>query len=92
MDRKSVQNDATQARYAIFLNPVDICGTATVGEISILALVAVMMKTMYSYHTKAGQIDLLLDFDGPDNIYTPGQSRIMISRTVTADEVGTSLV
>jgi len=92
VDRRSVENtNATQAEYAIFLNdPVDICETANVGEIEILGVsrcdgeeYCIKFTT-----TKAGQVDLLLDFDGPDNMYTPGTADVMISRTVTADEVG----
>jgi dockerin type I repeat protein len=91
-DRKSVMNtNATQAEYAIFLNdPIDICGTATVGEISIQG-VSRCNEGDYCIKfttTKAGQVDLLLDFDGPDNMYTPGTADRVISKTVIADEVG----
>ena len=91
-DRRSVENiNATQAEYAIFLNdPVDICETASSGEISILGVgrcngedYCIKFTT-----TKEGQVDLLLDFDGPDNVYTPGTADIIISHTVTAEEVG----
>jgi len=37
--------------------------------------------------SKAGQVDLLLDFDGGDNIYTPGTADLMIVQTITVDEV-----
>ena len=91
-DRKSVENiNATQAEYAIFLNdPVDICETAAIGEI---AIIGVSRCNSENYcikfsTTKAGQIDLLLDFDGPDNMYTPGTADVIISHTVTQDEVG----
>jgi hypothetical protein len=92
MDRRSVQNmNATQAEYAIFLNdPIDICETASIGEVAVLGVsrcdgenYCIKFTT-----TKAGQVDLLLDFDGPDNMYTPGTADVLISRTVTADEVG----
>jgi len=91
-DRKSVENtNATQAEYAIFLNdPVDICETATVGEVSILGISRCNDQDycIKFITSKAGQLDLLLDFDGPDNMYTPGTADRLISRTVTADEVG----
>ena len=91
-DRKSVENvNATKAEYAIFLNdPVDICETASIGEISILGVGRCNGEEYCIKFTtsKAGQIDLLLDFDGPDNMYTPGTADIIISRTVTAEEVG----
>jgi hypothetical protein len=91
-DRKSVENmNATKAEYAIFLNdPIDICETANIGEISILGVSRCNGEDYCIKFTtsKAGQVDLLLDFDGPDNMYTPGTADIIISRTVTADEVG----
>jgi hypothetical protein len=90
-DRKSVRNaNATQSEYSIFLNdPVEICQTAEVGSINLLG---VSRCDADSYcikfsASKAGQIDLLLDFDGGDNIYTPGTADLMISQTVTVDEV-----
>jgi hypothetical protein len=90
-DRKSVRNlNATQSEYAIFLNdPVEICQTAEIGTIELLG---VSRCDADSYcikfsTSKAGQIDLLLDFDGPDNVYTPGTADLMISQTVTADQV-----
>jgi hypothetical protein len=91
-DRKSVMNtNATQAEYAIFLNdPVDICETASIGEIAILGI-SRCSKGDYCIKfttTKAGQVDLLLDFDGPDNTFTPGTADRVISKTVSADEVG----
>ena len=94
-DRKSVQNqNATQAEYSIFLNdPVDICATANVGEISILG-VSRCSGSDYCIKlitTKAGQIDLLLDFDGQDNMYTPGTADRIITRTVNKNEVGKPL-
>jgi hypothetical protein len=91
-DRKSVMNvNATQAEYSIFLNdPVDICSTATVGQIELIGIgrcsgndYCIKFTT-----TKAGQIDLLLDFDGQDNMYTPGTADRVISKTVSVDEVG----
>ncbi len=92
VDRRSVENaNATQAEYSIFLNdPIDICETASIGEVAILGVsrcddedYCIKFTT-----TKAGQVDLLLDFDGPDNVYTPGTADVLISRTVTAEEVG----
>ncbi len=90
-DRKSVRNqNATQSEYSIFLNdPVEICQTAEIGSIDLLG---VSRCDANSYcikfsASKAGQVDLLLDFDGGDNIYTPGTADLMISQTITADEV-----
>ena len=92
VDRRSVQNmNATQPEYSIFLNdPVDICATASVGE---LELIGISRCSGEDYCikftiTKAGQVDLLLDFNGPDNVYTPNTADILLSQTVTAEEVG----
>lgn len=94
-DRKSQQNvNATQAEYSIFLNdPVDICATANVGEISILGVSRCSGEDycIKLITTKAGQIDLLLDFDGQDNQYTPGTADRIITRTVNKNEVGKPL-
>ncbi len=91
-DRKSVENtNGTIAEYAIFLNdPIDICETAQPGELEILGVGRCDGENycIKFVATKAGQIDLLLDFDGPDDVYTPGTADIMISRTIAANEVG----
>ncbi|MEO6133104.1 MAG: hypothetical protein ABIQ02_14780, partial [Saprospiraceae bacterium] len=91
-DRKSVQDaNTTQSEYAIFLNdPVEICKTAVVGEINLLGVSRCNADEYCIKFTtsKEGQVDLLLDFDGPDSIYTPGTKDIIISHTVTTDEVG----
>jgi hypothetical protein len=90
-DRKSVRNaNATQAEYSIFLNdPVEICQTAELGVIDLLGITRCDEDSYCIQFTtsKAGQVDLLLDFDGPDNIYTPGTADLIISETVTADQV-----
>ncbi|MBK9105238.1 MAG: T9SS type A sorting domain-containing protein [Saprospiraceae bacterium] len=92
VDRRSVENtNATTPEYAIFLNdPIDICATASIGDIAIIGVSRCAGEDycIKFTTTKAGQIDLLLDFDGPDNMYTPGTRDILLSRTVTADEVG----
>lgn len=91
-DRRSVENtNATRAEYAIFLNdPVEICRTAEVGEISLLGVGTCDGSTfcIKFIASKAGQVDLLLDFDGNDNVYTPGSADLMVTRVVTQDEVG----
>ncbi|MEP6647177.1 MAG: T9SS type A sorting domain-containing protein [Saprospiraceae bacterium] len=91
-DRKSVQDlNTTQSEYSIFLNdPIEICKTAIVGEVSLLGISRCNAEDYCIKFTtsKEGQVDLLLDFDGPDSIYTPNTKDIVISHTVTADEVG----
>ena len=90
-DRRSVENlNATQAEYAVFLNdPVDICETADTGS---LELIGVTRCNDEEYcikfvTTKQGQIDLLLDFDGPDDQYTPGTADVMLSFNVEPEQV-----
>ncbi|HZV70467.1 MAG TPA: T9SS type A sorting domain-containing protein [Saprospiraceae bacterium] len=91
-DRKSVQDlNTTQSEYSIFLNdPIEICKTAVSGEINLLGVTRCNAEAfcIKITTTKVGQIDLLLDFDGPDDMYTPGTRDIVISHTVTAEEVG----
>lgn len=91
-DRKSVEGiNSTRSEYAIFLNdPVELCETAVVGEI---ALYGISRCDAGDYcikftTTKEGQVDLLLDFDGSDDIYTPGTRDVLISHLVTAEEAG----
>lgn len=91
-DRRSVENlNATQSEYSVFLNdPVDLCETAEGGSIELLGVSrcagnAFCIKYIAS---KEGQIDLLLDFDGPDDLYTPGTADLMIAVMVDSAEVG----
>ncbi|HJW31350.1 MAG TPA: hypothetical protein VJ508_19110, partial [Saprospiraceae bacterium] len=90
-DRKSIPNvNSTQAEYAIFLNdPVEICQTAEIGNINLLGVARCDADSYCIKFTasKAGQVDILLDFDGPDNVYTPGTADLMISQNITADQV-----
>jgi hypothetical protein len=91
-DRRSVEGtNATQSEYAVFLNdPVDLCVTAEPGDV---VLLGVSRCDAGSYcikyiASKEGQIDLLLDFDGPDDVYTPGTSDVMLAIDVPASDVG----
>ncbi|MDQ3016763.1 MAG: T9SS type A sorting domain-containing protein, partial [Bacteroidota bacterium] len=91
-DRKSVENlNATQSEYEIFLNdPVELCRTAVVGEI---ALIGISRCSDEAYcikfiTTKEGQVDLLLDFDGGDDIYTPGTADVILVQDVDSAQVG----
>lgn len=91
-DRKSVElTNSTQSEYAIFLNdPVELCETAIVGEITLIGI-SRCDDGLYCIKftaSKEGQIELLLDFDGQDNIYTPGSSDVLITHAITADQVG----
>ncbi len=93
VDRRSVElMNLTQAEYEIFLNdPIDICQTAEAGEIELLGVGQCPGDNGYCINfiaSKEGQIDLLLDFDGPDDIFTPGTADIMVTQRVEADEVG----
>ena len=91
-DRRSIElTNATQSEYPVFLNdPVDLCETAEAGDIELLGVNRCgpgdyCIKFLAS---KEGQIDLLLDFDGPDDMYTPGTADVMIAFQVAEDEVG----
>lgn len=90
-DRRSVENmNLTQPEYAIFLNdPLDICRTAQGGSIDIIGISA-CDNTDYCIKfisTRSGQIDLLLDFDGRDNIFTPNSRDVMLTAFVRPGEV-----
>jgi len=91
-DRRSVQNaNATQSEYAIFLNdPIEICKTAIVGEINLLGISRCNAEDFCIKFTtsKEGRVDLLLDFDGQDSVFTPGTADVIIIQIVTSDEVG----
>ncbi len=94
VDRRSVENgNVTQAEYSVFLNdPVDLCETAEQGEIELLGVSRCDQEDycIKFVASKEGQIDLLLDFDGPDDVYTSGTADIMIAISVEADDVGES--
>lgn len=92
IDRMSRPNiNSTQSEYSIFLNdPIEICSTAEVGQVELLGISRCDAQgyCIKFQASKAGQVDLLLDFDGDDNIYTPGTADVMVARNVTQDEVG----
>lgn len=94
-DRKSVELlNLAEPEYAIFLNdPIDICETGEAGEIDFLG---VSRCTIDEYcikyrTTKEGQIEILLDFDGPDGVFTPGTADVQIITNVQANEVNTDI-
>jgi hypothetical protein len=92
VDRRSVRGvNATQSEYSIFLNdPVEICETAELGDLELLGIArcdadSYCIKFIAS---KAGQIEILFDFDGNDNLYTPGTADLMITQPVLPEQVG----
>lgn len=91
-DRKSVNNNnSTQSEYAIFLNdPVELCETAIVGEIALHGISRCDASNYCIKFTasKEGQVDLLLDFDGPDDIFTVNTRDVLITVDVAPEEVG----
>lgn len=91
-DRRSREDiNSAIPEYAIFLNdPIDICRTAESGDISILGVSRCGNEDycIKFVSTRSGQIDLLLDFDGQDDVFTPGTADIMISQLVNAGDVG----
>jgi len=96
--RKSVMGDSSgsgnvaEPEYDIYLNdPIDICETAEAGMIQLNGVTTCDGNANYciSYLTdKPGTINLLLDFDGDDDIYTPGTADIIMSKTLGMSEVG----
>lgn len=91
-DRRSVENvNATEPEYEIFLNdPIELCRTAQVGEITLIGIGRCSGEDYCIKFTasKEGQIDLLLDFDGDDNLFTPGTADIIIAHAVDSSQVG----
>lgn len=91
-DRKSIELfNATQSEYAIFLNdPVELCETAVVGQITLNGISRCDAGDYCIKFTtsKEGQVDLLLDFDGQDDVFTPGTRDVLITHIVTPGEVG----
>ena len=93
-DRMSVENaNMALPEYEIFLNdPVDLCKTADKGSIDLLGIsrcsesdICIQFIT-----TRAGQIDVLLDFDGRDGQYTPGTADRLISQVVNSNQINSS--
>lgn len=90
-DRRSVENlNSTTPEYEIFLNdPVDLCETAEQGNIELIGLTRCTADDFcIKFRTsREGQIDIILDFDGNDGVYTPGTADVLISANVTANQV-----
>lgn len=91
VDRRSVEDqNSTTSQYEIFLqDPVDLCRTAEQGEIEIIGIsrcsgADYCIKLIAS---KEGQVELLLDFDGNDNLYTPGTTDVLVTQTISSDEI-----
>ena len=91
-DRKSVENmNLTRPEYAIFLNdPVDICKTAEGGQIELNGISSCDGENFCINYisTRSGQVDLLLDFNGGDGVFTPGTEDLMLTDVVINDQVG----
>ncbi len=95
IDRRSVElQNATRSEYAIFLNdPIDICETAIPGELELIDI-GRCSPGEYCIQfsvSKEGLVELLLDFDGGDNIYTPGSADVFVSRQVAQSEINLPL-
>lgn len=91
VDRMSVEGqNLTTPEYEIFLNdPVDLCQTADQGTIDLTAVSRCSLEDfcIQFQTTKAGQIQILLDFDGPDNVYTPGTADVLITENISSGQV-----
>ena len=94
-DRKSVENvNSAEPEYAIFLNdPVDICDTAETGEIEIFGISSCDAQNycIKFVSSRSGQIDILLDFDGGDNVFTPGTADVMLTSFISPEDVGVDM-
>jgi len=94
-DRRSFENDnKTVSEYPIFLNdPVDICKTAELGNLTFegVSRCAAQDYCIKFSSTKAGQVDVLFDFDGQDDIFTPDTEDLLISINVDPSEINTPM-
>ena len=94
-DRRSVQNaNLTTAEYAIFLNdPIDLCETADIGDIELIGLSRCNIDEfcIKFSSTRIGQMDLLLDFDRMDGIYTPGSRDVLLTVNIDSAKAGRSM-
>ena len=92
VDRRSVENlNSTTPEYAIFLNdPTEVCETAESGTIELFGISRCDAEdfVINFLTTKEGQIDLLLDFDGDDQIYSSGTADIIITLSIDDNQVG----
>lgn len=83
-DRQSVQNEnLTQAEYPIFLNdPIDIYDTAKIGEADLEGMGRCSLDgfEIQINLNRSMAIDLLIDLDGNDGIYTPNSSDVILSK------------
>ncbi len=90
-DRRSFEGEnKTISEYPIFLNdPIDICQTAEIGQLTFegISRCAAQDFCIKFSSTKAGQVDVLLDFDGQDDVYTPNSEDVLISINIETSEV-----
>jgi hypothetical protein len=91
-DRRSLPDiNATTPEYAIYLNdPLELCQTALPGDIQ-LSGVSRCGANEYCIGvltSKAGLLELLLDLDGDDGVYTPGTADLIISYFIDNSETG----
>jgi hypothetical protein len=90
-DRKSVEMvNSAIPEYEIFLNdPIDICETAELGEVDLIGVSRCSIDDFCIKFatTREGQLDLLLDFDGPDGMYTPGTADVLIPTNIGPNQV-----
>ncbi len=90
-DRKSFEGgNLTKAEYPIFLNdPVDICKTATIGELDFNGVARCDADSfcINIQSDKAGQVDIILDFDGEDDVYTPNTRDVLLSIDIDQSQI-----
>lgn len=90
-DRKSVEEfNATTPEYQIFLNdPVDLCVTASGGSIDIAGIGRCNESEFCIRYTASqpGQVDILLDFDGMDGVFTDNTADILFVLNLDSSQV-----
>jgi gliding motility-associated-like protein len=90
-NRKSVQEENTIiGEYPVFLNdPIDLYRTAVLGELRILGSEGCLPDSycFKAISTESGEIELLLDFNGNDGLYTPNSRDVLINYNILSSEV-----
>ncbi len=94
-DRRSVQlANATTPEYPIFLNdPVDIYKTVIPGKLEFLSIQRCNVQNLCVnvIPTSAGQVEVLIDLNGNDGIYTENSTDVLLTYQVDDSLVGTEI-
>lgn len=98
-DRKSFENgNSTTPEYRVFLNDPDIniwpsgtFGAASFDASATISRCAIDDVCINVRTSEEGQIDVLLDLDGDDGIYTPGTKDRVIAAQITSADFNSTL-